>query len=223
MNGDAGRLRIFRLVHQRKLGLVENHQQNQERVTVSGPKHGNESDGVGERLAALRAAYGLSQRELARRAGLTNGTISLIEQGATSPQVASLKKILSVFSISIADFFSLDMENVSNVFFTKEDLVEIGGSDISFLLVNGRDKNRKLQMVSEKYEPGADTGVEMLQHSGEECGIVLKGSLEVTVGVERKVLKAGEAYYFNSSLPHRFRNVGDDVCEVVSAATPPSF
>lgn len=188
---------------------------------MSEPKH--DSDGVGERLATLRAAYGLSQRELARRAGLTNGTISLIEQGATSPQVASLKKILSVFSISIADFFSLDMESASNVFFTKEDLVEIGGGDISFLLINGRDKSRKLQMVVERYGPGTDTGVEMLQHSGEECGIVLKGSLEVTVGVERKILKAGEAYYFNSSLPHRFRNVSDDICEVVSAATPPSF
>jgi mannose-6-phosphate isomerase-like protein (cupin superfamily) len=63
----------------------------------------------------------------------------------------------------------------------------------------------------------------MLQHSGEECGIVLSGSLEVTVGTERRILQAGEAYYFNSSLPHRFRNLGEDICEVVSAATPPSF
>ncbi len=190
---------------------------------MSESKKTDDPDGVGERIAALRAAYGLSQRELARRAGITNGTISLIEQGTTSPQVASLKKILSVFSISIADFFSLDTDNVSSVFFTKEDLVEIGGNDISFLLVNGRNRNRKIQMVMERYAPGADTGVEMLQHSGEECGIVLKGSMEVTVGIERKVLKSGEAYYFNSSLPHRFRNVGKDTCEVISAATPPSF
>lgn len=186
-------------------------------------KRKNEQDGVGERLATLRTAYGLSQRELARRSGLTNGTISLIEQGTTSPSVASLKKILSVFSISIADFFSLETNHVSNIFFSKEDLVEIGGGNISFLLVNGHDRNRKIQMVMERYAPGTDTGVEMLQHSGEECGIVLKGSLEVTVGVERRVLKAGEAYYFNSSVPHRFRNIGNIPCEVVSAATPPSF
>ncbi|MCO5072177.1 MAG: cupin domain-containing protein [Rhizobiaceae bacterium] len=190
---------------------------------MSEKKQHDESDGVGVRLSALRTAHRLSQRELARRSGLTNGTISLIEQGTTSPSVASLKKILSVFSISIADFFMLDADHVGSVFFGKEDLVEIGGGDISFLLVNGRDQNRKLQMVTERYEVDADTGVEMLQHSGEECGIILKGSLEVTVGVERRVLTAGEAYYFNSSVPHRFRNVGDGECEVISAATPPSF
>ncbi len=210
-------------MHPGGIGVVKNEQRTKKKIKVNEAKHGNDPDGVGERLATLRAAYGLSQRELARRAGLTNGTISLIEQGVTSPQVASLKKILSVFSISIADFFSLDTESASNVFFGKEDLVEIGGGDISFLLVNGRDKNRKLQMVTERYEPGADTGVEMLQHSGEECGIVLSGSLEVTVGTERRILQAGEAYYFNSSLPHRFRNLGEEICEVVSAATPPSF
>lgn len=192
-------------------------------MSTSKKEAGREPDSVGERLAALRAAYGLSQRELARRSGVTNGTISLIEQGVTSPSVASLKKVLSVFSISIADFFLFDASQTKNVFFEKDDLLQIGGDDISFLSINGRDRDRKLQMVREFYKPGTDTGVEMLQHSGEECGIVIKGSLEVTVGVERKVLTAGEAYYFNSSIPHRFRNVGKDACEVISAATPPSF
>jgi mannose-6-phosphate isomerase-like protein (cupin superfamily) len=37
------------------------------------------------------------------------------------------------------------------------------------------------------------------------------------------VLKAGEAYYFDSRLPHRFRNSGKEETKVVSACTPPSF
>ncbi|HPE72850.1 MAG TPA: helix-turn-helix domain-containing protein, partial [Candidatus Competibacter sp.] len=43
---------------------------------------------LGTRLRAVREQYGLSQRELARRAGVTNGTISLIEQNKNSPSVA---------------------------------------------------------------------------------------------------------------------------------------
>ncbi len=51
--------------------------------------------------------------------------------------------------------------------------------------------------------------------------MVLSGRLEVTVGTDVRVLTAGEAYLFDSRIPHRFRNVGDDPCEVVSACNPP--
>jgi mannose-6-phosphate isomerase-like protein (cupin superfamily) len=37
------------------------------------------------------------------------------------------------------------------------------------------------------------------------------------------VLGAGDAYYFSSATPHRFRNVGREVCEIISASTPPTF
>ena len=49
---------------------------------------------VGAHLRAVRTMYGLSQRELAKRAGVTNGLISLIEQNRVSPSVSSLKKVL---------------------------------------------------------------------------------------------------------------------------------
>jgi transcriptional regulator with XRE-family HTH domain len=45
---------------------------------------------VGARLRAVRTMYGMSQRELAKRAGVTNGLISLIEQNRVSPSVHSL-------------------------------------------------------------------------------------------------------------------------------------
>jgi transcriptional regulator with XRE-family HTH domain len=45
---------------------------------------------VGAHLRAVRTMYGLSQRELAKRAGVTNGLISLIEQNRVSPSVSSL-------------------------------------------------------------------------------------------------------------------------------------
>jgi mannose-6-phosphate isomerase-like protein (cupin superfamily) len=63
----------------------------------------------------------------------------------------------------------------------------------------------------------------MLRHESEEGGVVIRGRMEVTVGDQRRVLGPGDAYYFDSRIPHRFRNVGDEECEVVSACTPPSF
>jgi transcriptional regulator with XRE-family HTH domain len=65
---------------------------------------------VGGHLKAVRMMYGLSQRELAKRAGVTNGTISLIEQNRVSPSVSSLKKVLDGVPMSLADFFTLDLQ-----------------------------------------------------------------------------------------------------------------
>lgn len=77
--------------------------------------------------------------------------------------------------------------------------------------------------MHELYQPGSDTGAEMLSHTGEEAGVVVRGSIEITVAGRTRELRAGDAYQFDSRLPHRFRNVADEVCEVVSACTPPTF
>ena len=78
-------------------------------------------------------------------------------------------------------------------------------------------------MIHERYAPGADTGRAMLSHEAEECGVVIQGQMELTVGNQRKLMGPGEAYYFDSRLPHRFRNTSDEDCVVISACTPPSF
>ena len=44
---------------------------------------------------------------------------------------------------------------------------------------------------------------------------------ELSVGDQIKVLKPGDAYLFDSRIPHRYRNVGTERCIVVSACTPP--
>ena len=68
---------------------------------------------VGSHLKAVRTMYGLSQRELAKRAGVTNGTISLIEQNRVSPSISSLKKVLDGIPMSLAEFFTLDLQHQS--------------------------------------------------------------------------------------------------------------
>jgi transcriptional regulator with XRE-family HTH domain len=178
---------------------------------------------LGARLRSLREQHGLSQRELAKRAGVTNGTISMIEQNRTSPAVGSLKKVLDGFPIGLSDFFANDFSSHRKIFFECDELTDISEGKISYRQV-GRDLTGKaLQVLHEVYAPGADTGRSMLSHQGEEAGVVIKGRLEVTVGADKKVLKAGDAYYFESHRPHRFRAVGEEEVIVVSACTPPSF
>ena len=102
-------------------------------------------------------------------------------------------------------------------------MVEIGKGPISYRQVGENLFGRALQILKECYQPGADTGKVPLVHDGEEGGIVLSGRLEVTVDDERRILGPGDAYYFESRRPHRFRCVGPAPCEVISACTPPTF
>lgn len=193
----------------------------------------SDSMDIGERLRTARLLQRLSQRELARRAGVTNGMISQIEQNHSSPSISSLKRILDAIPLSLAEFFADDFAEQNAVFFRKEDLREInpanllpkgneGAKTFSFRQV-GDARNHTIQMLHERYAPGADTGPDMYAHNSEEAGIVIEGSIEVTVGNRTETLHPGDAYLFDSRIPHRFHNTGSCVCVIVSACSPPSF
>ncbi|TKB07794.1 cupin domain-containing protein [Desulforhopalus sp. IMCC35007] len=178
---------------------------------------------AGQRLRAIREMYGLSQRSLAKKAGVTNGIISMIEQNRNSPSLATLKKILDAIPISFSDFFTIDFDEKNQIVYRAEELLEIGSSGFSFRQV-GRDlKEKAMQILHERIAPGADSGSEMLRHESEEGGVVLRGILELTVGGEVYTLGAGDAYYFDSRIPHRFRNLGEETVEMVSSCSPPTL
>ncbi len=178
---------------------------------------------VGKRLRMLRQLHGLSQRELARRAGVTNGLISLVEMNRVSPSVSSLKKLLDGIPMSLAEFFTGDFNQRTPVFYAEDEMLEIGNEEVSLRLVAAQRVGRQMTLLRERYAPGADTGEEMLAHKGEEGGVVVRGRIELTVGKETRLLGPGESYYFPSNLPHRFRNQGREPCEIVSCCTPPTF
>lgn len=188
---------------------------------------------IGKKLAAVRKKAGLSQRELASRAGLTNGTISLIEKNKTSPSIASLKRLLDAVPLSMSEFFSSFEDSDSpKYFYTAEEFTEIAPQDAGLngtasakvsLRQLGSTAQHALQVLYETYPPGADTGAELLSHDGEEAGIVVRGGIEITVGDEVRTLATGDGYLFDSRLPHRFRNAGGEDCVIISACTPPTF
>ncbi len=180
---------------------------------------------IGARLQLVRKSKELSQRELAKRVGVTNSTISLIEQNKVSPSVSSLKKVLDGIPISLADFFTLDLELglPDHPFYSAQELPDVGSNDIHYFLVGQHRPQRQMCILREVMPPGTDTGASMLRHEGEEGGVIVAGEVEVTVGEQVRVLRAGEAYYFESKVPHRFRNVGEVEAVIFSANTPATF
>lgn len=185
---------------------------------------------VGARLRDMRTQRGISQRKLADSAGVPHGQISMIETNRSSPSVSSLRKILGGMGVSMSEFFEPEAALNQNVFFKPHELRDLtsqlytgrsDGEPLVELKQVGDAKAHNLQILHERYEPGADTGDTLLEHPANEGGIVISGEIEVTVGDRVEILKAGDAYLFSSQEPHRFRNIGDREAVVISACTPP--
>lgn len=180
---------------------------------------------TGTRLKLVRESYKLSQRELARRSGVTNATISLIEQNRVSPSVSSLKKLLEGIPMSLADFFTFDQPPREHQYvFRANEQPDLGRDGARLLLIGAALPTRQMRFLREQYAPGASSGDEPIVHSeGEECGLVTRGTVELTVDGQVSVLNPGDGYYFPTTLPHKFRNIGQDEAEIISANTPANF
>lgn len=187
---------------------------------------------VGGRLKTVREGRGLSQRDLASRAGLTGAAISLIEQNKSSPSVASLKRLLDAIPMTMSEFFSeVETPGPPKYFYAADEFVELSPQTIGLgegarrvsLRQLGDASKHALQVLHEVYPPNSDTGPDLLVHQGEEAGVVIEGIIEITVADQIRVLNPGDGYLFDSRLPHRFRNIGKERCVIVSACTPPSF
>lgn len=141
-----------------------------------------------------------------------------------SPSIDTLGAVLDALGTTLPGFFSdLQSSLPYTPFYSSTDLIEIGKVDtISYRVIGLDHPNRQMLMLHERYAIGADTGEEFT-HAAQEAGMVLSGAVEVTVGNQKRVLHPGDGYYFDSRLPHRFRNVHGGQSEVVSAITPPTY
>jgi transcriptional regulator with XRE-family HTH domain len=179
---------------------------------------------VAPRLKALRERGKISLRELSRRTRVAVSFLSGLERGRNNVSVATLKTILDVFGVTLAGFFGQAPPPPEKVVYRRRELVEISGQKgISFRDVAAGRRGRALQLLVERYAPGTDTGAGSYRHESEEAGVVLRGTLELIVDGEVHVLKPGDAYYFDSRRPHRFRNRGKTAVEAISVNSPPSF
>jgi mannose-6-phosphate isomerase-like protein (cupin superfamily) len=84
------------------------------------------------------------------------------------------------------------------------------------------DLRRRMSVLWLKAPPHAESGP-VFSHNGEDAVIVLKGRLEVEIGGVWHELSKGDSLYFDSELPHRWRNNSSSVAEVIWVSTPPSF
>jgi transcriptional regulator with XRE-family HTH domain len=167
---------------------------------------------VGPRLRARRVDRGISQRELARRLGLSPSLISQIEKGQSRPSVSTLYGMVTELGLSLDELFLQSVPRPTEVFRNATDApdtIELD-SGVSWTRLAG-SPDGSVDFLSVVYDVGGassddDQGQ---RHPGREHGYITQGCVIVQVGSERHELSAGDAIAFDSTLPHRMWNAGD--------------
>ncbi|WP_049721621.1 helix-turn-helix domain-containing protein [Gilvimarinus polysaccharolyticus] len=162
---------------------------------------------LGRRLKEIREANKLSQRELAKRAGVTNSSISMIEQGQVSPSVQSLEKVLGGIPMSLSHFFASVDDGTAEVFFDQSNLIK-HEKPYGFMQMIGENlAGRKITLKHFYFDPKTDTGETPLISHFDQSGWLCHGEVEMTIGAKVKTLAPGDGFYLAAYTPCRLKNV----------------
>jgi transcriptional regulator with XRE-family HTH domain len=164
---------------------------------------------VGRRLRELRTERGLSIRALAQQSGLNVNTLSMIENGKTSPSVSTLQQVAAALKAPINAFFETQIYpqtivyqragNRQSAAFTHGTLADLGAGFA----------RSGLEPFVVTLEPQADSGDTPIVHTGLEFVFCLEGCITYEVEGKTFILDSGDSLLFEAHLPHRWLNAGN--------------
>jgi transcriptional regulator with XRE-family HTH domain len=164
---------------------------------------------VGRRLRSLRMKQGLSIRCLADQSGLNVNTLSLIENGKTSPSVSTLQLLASALDLPIIAFFDSEpsRNNVAYQRASQRTRVAFAHGTLSDLGAGLTFRGGQPLLVT--IEPRANSGSYPIVHTGHEFIFCLEGVIVYTIEGQDYLLEPGDGLVFEAHLPHCWRNVSE--------------
>ena len=179
-------------------------------------------DGIGDRLREERVKSGLSQRELARRLGLSPSLISQLESGQSKPSVGTLYSIVTELGVSLdrvirGDAFGETAEPDPARRTDRSPVVHPGERPAIDLDSGVRweelsaEREEGIDFLHATYEVGGASTPDqsLMRHHGREYGYVMSGILGIQIGFKEFELFSGDSIAFDSTVPHRLFNKGD--------------
>ena len=184
------------------------------------------ADALGQRLRLLRTIHRLSLDELARRTVLTKSYLSKLERGLSEPSLATLLKLCQAYGVTTGELLGEQPSAERVQVVRKADrtpLRKLEGYDgyLYEAIADGRADKAMLPFVMHPPPGKAGEPPELVEHEGQELIFVVRGTIDFAVPGETIRLKAGDAVYFDSSVPHRSLSVGKEPAEALVVVCQP--
>ena len=184
-----------------------------------------ELEDIGARLKEERDRVGISQRELARRIGLSASMISQIESGQSKPSVSTLYAIVTELGVSVDEVFGNNGDRVAG---TDRAAGETVGDPSPVVRAEDRHvidldsgvrwerltshRHEDVDFLHVVYDVGGSSSSDggTIRHPGREFGVVIEGRLGVRLGADEYALGPGDSIAFDSTRPHRLWTIGEE-------------
>jgi len=179
---------------------------------------------LGTKIKNLRLGAGMTLDEVARKTHLSKGFLSQVENNKVSPHIDTLNRIAHNLGVEIGYFFRdprADDRRVTRERDRKRFTARY--SKIHCDLLSNGVAHRKMQPLLYTIPPGESNSDRVLFEGGELFGYVLSGQIEVTFGDETHLLEAGDSTHFDSAVPFRWKNTGDQNAVLLWITSPPTL
>ncbi|HWI63504.1 MAG TPA: XRE family transcriptional regulator [Symbiobacteriaceae bacterium] len=167
---------------------------------------------LGTRIRLTRTQKGITLQELSDRSGLSKGFICQLENDKASPSLQALEKLAGGLGVPIAFLFLTATDKIHVVRESERTEYQVReGLKAQMLSARGRS----LKMMLFEIPPGVGAGGDGHAHEGEECHLVLEGTVRYSQGGESVILKVGDSLHWNGFVPHRVENAGTGVARIL--------
>jgi transcriptional regulator with XRE-family HTH domain len=175
---------------------------------------------VGQRLRELRKERDFSIRSLAGKSGLAINTLSMIENGKTSPSVSTLQILARVLDVPIAAFFEQETieKKVVHVQNHQRPSVTVDTTRLEHLGKNLA--GNAVQPFVVTLQPNSGSGQNLIIHTGHEFVYCLSGQVLYTIEDDSYLLRPGDSIVFESHLRHRWQNNSSEPAQVILVMIP---
>lgn len=178
---------------------------------------------IGTKIRQLRQDNGLTLEELSKKSGIALATLSRIENEKMIGTLDSHLKISNALGITLSRLFAgLDAEE-SFVEVQKadsrSDIIYRSNKSASEILTSKVSDKKMLPMMLRIQTDGI-TEKESGKVGSEKFVYVLSGNIEISIDNDKYKLNTGDTLYFNASLPHLYRNIGNSEAQCLVVANP---